>query len=455
MLDYMFLGFLLILVSLTALIVIILVIVLSFILKSKLNKKLFIPLFLVFIVLAISYFKYWDWREKYNSYFEKDCKPDMNKNKVAVVIANDGIYDTDSVNSQISKYYEAVKKDLNIDNAGIEKFDGKTIDELDEFVDEIYLNDGVGYIILLGDDLPIAEFQWSLVSGVYFPNASIEYITTKLQCVNTNCNIPIPLYSDRPEYCPGGPTCKGFDLCNDVAISFILPPVNYSDEKKVDFIMKIFKTYTDYHDNFKEVISRYQNTLFLIQSYYRSRERAETGGYVPDASRFDGYLGYNLSLITIFNNETQQVSNGLKNKHKILYLAVHGLSGIIEMGLHSTSPTGGQHRRTESALGIKTSLWDYSDFAKENGLPALFVESGACENYFVSGDGYCCWPEIFMESGVWAYYSFTASAIPFASDTTVRMREYFSSEQTLGLAIRKYAGRTPLSFFGDILAHIR
>ena len=67
-----------------------------------------------------------------------DCEPEPEKNKVAVVIAKDGIYDTGIMNSQISAYYEAVKKDLNIENVGLKKFDGETISELDKFAEELY-----------------------------------------------------------------------------------------------------------------------------------------------------------------------------------------------------------------------------------------------------------------------------------------------------------------------------
>ncbi|GAH28485.1 unnamed protein product, partial [marine sediment metagenome] len=41
------------------------------------------------------------------------CKPEPEKNKVAIVIVKDGIYDTGIISSQISAYYEAVHKDLN------------------------------------------------------------------------------------------------------------------------------------------------------------------------------------------------------------------------------------------------------------------------------------------------------------------------------------------------------
>ena len=61
------------------------------------------------------------------------CEPNKEKNKVAVIIAKNGIYDTDAINSQILEYYNAVKKDLNIENTGLKRFEGKKISELDKF----------------------------------------------------------------------------------------------------------------------------------------------------------------------------------------------------------------------------------------------------------------------------------------------------------------------------------
>ncbi len=76
-----------------------------------------------------------------------DCEPEPDKNKVAVVIAKDGIYDTNTISSQILEYHEAVKKDLDIENIGIKKFDGTTISELDKFIDELYLRENIAYIV--------------------------------------------------------------------------------------------------------------------------------------------------------------------------------------------------------------------------------------------------------------------------------------------------------------------
>ena len=85
------------------------------------------------------------------------CRPNEEKNKVVAVVRKGGIYDSEEIGSQASEYYEAVRKDLGIGNAGLKKFEGKTIAELDEFASSLYVDDDVGYVLLIGDDLPVAD----------------------------------------------------------------------------------------------------------------------------------------------------------------------------------------------------------------------------------------------------------------------------------------------------------
>ena len=198
-----------------------------------------------------------------------ECKPEPGKNKVAVVITENGIYDTSALSSQIMEYYEAVKKDLGIENAGIKKFDGATIDELDKFIDELYLKENAAYVVLMGDDLPVAN-----VTKDDYRNLAAIY--EKLECVNR-------------ERC--------FNACNDLAVSYILPPVSYSSSEKVDFVSKILETYTSYHNDFTAISSMYQRSALFIT--------AEEAGAPPERS------GYDLPTTTVYNSEQEKVRNEL------------------------------------------------------------------------------------------------------------------------------------------------
>src|SRR4030043_166766 len=90
-------------------------IVLSFILNKKFPKNMIVPILLVLIVFGGTYWLFFYQRGAYSTYYQTACEPDINKNKVAVVVVRQGIYDNDRINSQVSKYYDSVKKDLGID----------------------------------------------------------------------------------------------------------------------------------------------------------------------------------------------------------------------------------------------------------------------------------------------------------------------------------------------------
>lgn len=408
------------------------------------NIFLFIPLFILLVFLigglfAEFYFK-----------FEETCTPDKEKNKVAVVIAKGGIYDTERMNSQVLEYYKSVKKDLNIENAGLKKFEGKTIGELDEFVDNLYLNDDVGYIIFVGDDLPVireetTEFiSWNNDTGittyriseptgreeiVEYPLGSrreigkfawlaLDYVK-RLECTKKDC---------------------GHFFCRDVATSFILPPLLYSNDKKLGFVLNILETYTNYHENFDAIIKKYQKSLLFIYD--------PTYGEASIERDIDSLRGSGLPIIPVSNTEPEKVTAELKEKHLILSFNVHGQPTYLGMGLHygGPQPTIGQP--------YSTTLEEYSNFAKENGVPALFFTDttacfGASLRHPQGREEYCCWLQIYMESGVWANYELGG-----ASDQVSRMKRDFSNEKTIGLALRKRMIQQNF-VYGDILAHMK
>lgn len=340
------------------------------------------------------------------------CEPNENKNKVAVIIAKNGIYDTQEINSQILQYYESVKTDLNIENTGLQKFEGKTMDELESFIDSLYLDSDVGYIVLIGDDLPVAvlpkEAPQPPKDGIV-PETSTSYNLDNLFAIHEKLEY---VKKSRRE-CPYKAEC--FENCKDVAISFILPPDLYATTEKVDFIVKVLQTYTDYHNNFPTLISKYQKSVLHA--------------YDPKILNAD-QTSYDISAVKISNTEDEQITNELKNRPIILSLYMHG-------------------NQTNIGLGRYKTIEDFSNFVKENGTPALFVDSHACQSVALKMENvrYCCWPQFYMESGVWAYYIMTDSG-------GNEVRKIFPHEQNLGMAIRKNIIDQNF-IFGDVLAHAK
>ena len=92
------------------------------------------------------------------------------------------------------------------------------------------------------------------------------------------------------------------------------------------------------------------------------------------------------------------------------------------------------------------SLQGYTDFVDRNSLPALFMEANACQSHVtedVNGPLECCWPQIYIGSGVWAYYFI---------ELDEQMQKEFVNSNFFGEAIRN----KPIGQYyivGDITSH--
>ena len=202
------------------------------------------------------------------------CEPRAGKDRVAIVVMKGGIYDSPAIDSKIFAYYASVRKDIGIEAADPKKFDGKSMDELDIFMDELYLEDDVGYAIMVGDDLPLANV----------PNDSLESLTAmynRLNIVQRNF---------------------GMLTCPDLAISYILPPEGYSDADKAAFVLKVLDTYTGYHNDFVSLENKYQDSVLAIM----------------DTEFITRTLGYNMTIVKVYNNKYSQVAEEMQKKHAIL-----------------------------------------------------------------------------------------------------------------------------------------
>lgn len=356
------------------------------------------------------------------------CSVNVEKDRVTIIVSKGGIYDTDDVASSVSKYFTSVKKDLNIENAGLKKFPGKTIDELDKFVDDLYMDDNVAYIILIGDDLPTA-------SGVNATNwESLAAIYWKMECVDEDCGC-----------------CR----CSDIAISSIMPPFAYTDPEKVSFILKTMETYTDYHNNFESYMKKYPRTALHLTDY----EGSENGKYIGLADPKEG-LGYDMPQEYVYNTEYQKVTDKLKKKHLAMHFSIHGDDttgrdmSLSIIGKQQLERLGGPaFLSAKHTQPYWSTIDEYLEFARENGAPALFMSGFSCGDLIIKSPmnrtDYCCWPQAFMDTGTWAYYA------GFGTNSEgKRMNKAFSNEQTIGLAVRKYRAQQNL-IFGDILAHMK
>ena len=129
------------------------------------------------------------------------CEPDETKNQLAIIIKENGIYDNSDLISSINSFISSIYLDLGI-SGNPQKFSGTTFEELDLFIEDLYYNSNVAYVILVGEDLPVTQVHPE-TSGIELFGAQ------ELGIVNNSRIVP-----ERIIY------------CYDVAISYIMPPLS-------------------------------------------------------------------------------------------------------------------------------------------------------------------------------------------------------------------------------------
>lgn len=339
------------------------------------------------------------------------CIIDETRNKLAVVIKKQGIYDTTSVRNAILQYTKAASRNVGVVNGRIVKFEGSTINELEELMDRLYTERNIAYVVLVGDDLPVAQ-------DVFSVQAQLETVSGE--------------YSDAER------------KCREMAISYVLPPISNpfigkeSTGPKIEkrtFIEQIFKTYAKYHRKPESYFEKYKGFLRIEHDPALSKSFGEPIPLPP--------LGYSLPTTEVLNSNHQEIQSQLKQKHLLLRFDVHGAVDIIGMGLNLSGLSD------EDYGSIYTSLEEYGNFVKMNGLPALFVDSGSCQATTISAPGVnlCCWPQMFFRSGVWAYYTLGGSGIE-----KLNIEKALEGGETFGYLLRKMP-HGQFYIYGDVVAH--
>ncbi|MCK4365252.1 MAG: hypothetical protein KAW45_04325 [Thermoplasmatales archaeon] len=324
---------------------------------------------------------------------------DESKNKLAVIIRKNGIYDIPKIQEKLEDFLQAVNQDLNIENVGICHTDVNSLDELDHYMEQLYHEKNVGYVVLIGDDLPLGD------NVNYNINHELAYINEK----------------EPPQK---------FTLYFDIAISLIVAPTSYSVEEKIDFINNVISIYTDYHNNAQNILSQFDTTYLFIKDPFFTLYPA----------------GYQFSEVELHNTQHEKIIEEMKRGHLCLLYSVHGSDRTIGIGL-----SGGEQDYNK----VSTTLEEYSNFIQENGLPALFVEAHHCGKSIL-------WALENMKQGVWAYYTLGgiwSLSDPYEKrgdlppSGIVPMQKAFSEEPFIGYAVRHHLTDSVL-IYGDITAHM-
>lgn len=341
------------------------------------------------------------------------CVVNENKNKFTVIVNKNGALNNNVIKQKLNSFLASVKNDVSIENIGISYFEGNSISELDQFIENLYYQEDVGYVIVIGDELGHSE----ILNGILGQNLSL---------VGKERNLPGGAYNPNA-------------LCKEIVISWIIPPVLYSDEEKIDFIRRVIDTYTRYHNNENNILSEYSDDYLRIQW----ENGHPTIGM--DLSFID--RGYEKNRILVWNHEYNKIENELKNKHYLLVYNVHGSPTMIGLGLNPAN-------ETNEYLAVYTTLDEFSEFVQKTGVPALLVHAIACGGSDIQGIGYgnikeCCWPQIMMDVGIWAYYGVSGGG-----DEVYNMERLLSKGTFFGYIIRN----NPINqviIFGDVTAHFK
>jgi len=349
------------------------------------------------------------------------CIVNPDKDRLAIIMKKGGALDSDQIRQRISLFLGSVEKDVGIKSIGISYFEGSSIPELDSFIEGLYYENDVGYVIFVGDEVDLLKRERS----------PLEALDTDLALVGKEWSLP------KDEKGISGINPDAY--CREVAVSWILPPFSYSNEEKVAFISRLLDRYTGYHNNENNILGQYSDDYLHVQW-----ENNHTNlGMDLSMSK----IGYDKSKVLVWNHDYARIMDEMKKKHYLLYYNVHGSPELIGLGLN------GSDSNSEFSA-VYTNFDEFSGFAKEYGTPSLLVQPASCGSMVsqLVNDGkkrYCCWPQLMLDSGVWAYYS-----IGSGQNSAYDLERKFSEGPFLGYALRN----NPVDqyiFFGDITAHFR
>ncbi len=349
-----------------------------------------------------------------------DFNVDESKNNLAILLKTNSTYDNKTVIENLNDLLDSIQIDLGINNVGVLPVDFNSLDELDQFIEDLYYDKDIGYVIMIGRNL-----AWEGNGWVDIDDESIEaafwHINNELWFLefNENDNKGLPFSSG----------------VKDIAISWIMAPdfCNYDktseeiNEMKRGIVNTIISTYTEYHNDPSKVLGQYQQSCLYI---YKS-DSLKTF-YERDFNN-----GYQFEWTLVLNTQYDKVWEELGNKHLILDYRVHGTRTKLMIN--------------KSASDAFITVDDYAEFIEKNSLPSLFVNYGACEStvfQYNCLDGqpgiYYCWPQLQLYHGVWAYYG----SLPLEARAELSTMSTF-----IGHVLRHY--RTSVIVFGDITAHMR
>ncbi len=366
-----------------------------------------------------------------------NCDYDESRNKVTIIIKENGYYDNPDNISVFNQYFTAVKNHLGIENIGVRKFTNSTIEEFDVFIEDLVKNDNVGYAIIVGQDLPVVKKQ----EPAYWTDPKTGEST-----ISRSAQWMLDLDNENNFYSYIGRNANG---CKDVALSFVFEPVIYNETQKKEFIIAVFSNFINYHNNYNSIIP-----IFARKILYIAWDDNVLGGSGALNLGSPSEILTNYNNIKFFyptevllNSNLSAINEKIKEKPLSLMYYVHGDPNSLGLGFKDPVPTTSRDL-SEVNQYIYTTNEDILNYSLINGAPSLFVNvDAACMQditYYWSSS-FCCWPQTWLKSGVWTVIEVEGEERPNSFE------KYLFEEKIVGKALRRTYHNQGM-IYGDILA---
>ena len=363
------------------------------------------------------------------------CQPRVQKEKVAIVIKLNGVYDEPNTIAVFNLYFSAIQSSSGLANAGVKKFSGNSKPEFEQFVDNIFESQGASYFILVGSDLPITYVEGGEDFGDYStPEVTftdIHFISDKLQYFGR----------DRVED-------SGTQFCADMAFSIVVAPRTYSAEEKRNFVSNTFNNFIRYHENFEAETSKFEQKILAVDWDNSIEYNAPVGGWL-DPERWSEYNRiYFYPLEYLLNTQHDQIKTEFEKSPLQLFYEVHGAPTDLGLGLQLSPP----QNRGE----ITTLNYELNEFMQSNNIKILVVNSySACQQNAISTtfeeefNRFCCWPQTWLNNGAWFFYTVYGGAPHYNFELALNNRKF------VGKALKETYNAGQNTIFGDIAAHLK
>ncbi len=366
------------------------------------------------------------------------CEYDESRNKVAIIIKENGTFDNPKTINSFNEYFASVKKHLNIDNAGVQKFNGTTIDELDKFIEDMVVNNFAGYIILVGEDLPISlseepQPQWACMpyGGTILNSPDIREKFSKV----------------------GTPTNDESLGCPDVAITTVIAPqtTEFTNEKKNEFMQEVFENFAKYHNDPQQTFAEFDQKILLIVDLITSAPgNVVTEPYTSAPDQLSDYRTiYFYDTLYALNTEHEKIRQEFEKNPLILMYDVHGLPQALGLGIFDPQTTPVNPIDNVTYVSPQQMI----EYSKNTGKTLFInIRSACCQHVLKANphpqqtvpQEFCCWPQAWLASGAWTVSTVSG---PYHHS----FERWFFKEKVLGKALRKTnSGQTIV--YGDVLA---